>query len=54
MGEVAAVAAAAALCVVTGGEKEYEDLIADWTCDVPAILYQQDSVVPVPYERDAD
>ena len=54
MGEAAEVAAAAALYAVTGGEGVYEDLTAGWTCDVPAILYQQDSVVPVPYEHDAD
>lgn len=53
-GEAVAVAAAAALYVVTGGEEVYGDLTADWTCDVPAILYQQDSVVPVPYEHDVD
>lgn len=50
----AEVAAAAALCAVTGGEEVYEDLTAGWTCDVPAILYQQDSVVPMPYEHEVD
>lgn len=48
------VAAAAALYVVTGGVEEYEDLTAGWTCDGPAVLYQQDSVVPMPYEHEVD
>lgn len=47
-------AAAAALYAVTGGEEVYEDLTAGWTCDGPAILYQQDSVVPMPYEHEVD
>lgn len=47
-------AAAVALYVVTDDEEVYEGLIADWTCDVPAILYQQDSVVPVPCGHDVD
>jgi len=46
--------AAAALYVVIGGEEVYGDLTAGWTCDVPAILYQQDSVVPMPYEHEVD
>lgn len=49
-----AVAAAAALYAVTGGEEVCEDLTAGWTCDGPAILYQQDSVVPMPYEHEVD
>jgi len=54
MGVAAEVVAAAALYAVTGGEEVYEDLIAGWTCDVPAILYQQDSVVPMQYEHEVD
>ena len=47
-------AAAAALYAGTGGEEVYEDLTAGWTCDVLAILYQQDSVAPMPYEHEVD
>lgn len=47
-------AAAAALYVVTDGEEVCEDLTAGWTCDVLAILYQQGSVVPMPYEHEVD
>jgi hypothetical protein len=47
-------AVVAALHVVIGDEEVCGDLTADWTCDVLAALYQQDSVVPVSCEHDVD
>lgn len=47
-------AVVAALHVVTGGEELCEDSTADWTCDVLAALYQQDSVVLMLCEHDED
>lgn len=47
-------AAVAALHVVTGGEELCEDSTADWTCDVLAALYQQDSAVLTLCEHDED
>jgi hypothetical protein len=46
--------AVAAQHVATGDEEACEDLTVDWTCDVLAGPYQQDSVVPVSCEHDGD